>query len=318
MDTSQWYAVFAEYEAAGTSPTYERLAQKVSASDEIVALLDELPGRKRQPNLFFAAARLVGAPLDDTDDFIAFVASSWSSIAAVMRERSTQTNEAARTATLLPILAELPGPVALIEVGCSAGLCLYPDRYSISYDGEPPLTINSRVSIDVTTNGSVAVPTTVPDVVARIGIDLNPLDVSNTADSDWLETLIWPEHDVRLARLRAAMSVVADDPPTMLAGDLVDKIDTALALVPSGATPVVFHSAVLNYIAVEHRTRFAEKIAQHPDVVWISNEGPGVIDGLETSLQPPATAANAAYFITARNGTDVIGVSDPHGSWISW
>jgi hypothetical protein len=39
-----------------------------------------------------------------------------------MLARRTQTNEAARCATLLPTLAALPQPLALIEVGASAGL----------------------------------------------------------------------------------------------------------------------------------------------------------------------------------------------------
>ncbi|MGV4926084.1 DUF2332 domain-containing protein [Streptomyces sp. BHT-5-2] len=30
---------------------------------------------------------------------------------------------------MLPVLAALPQPLALIGVGASAGLCLYPDRY---------------------------------------------------------------------------------------------------------------------------------------------------------------------------------------------
>ena len=36
--------------------------------------------------------------------------------------RRTQTNEPARCAVLLPALAQLPQPLALIEAGASAGL----------------------------------------------------------------------------------------------------------------------------------------------------------------------------------------------------
>ncbi|MCP3855438.1 MAG: DUF2332 domain-containing protein [Actinomycetia bacterium] len=318
MDTREWYNLFAEHEAAGSSPTYERLARAVGESQPLVALLEELPAPKRQPNLLFASARLLGAPIDDPPAFITYVLSSWDEVAAVMQERSTQTNEAARTGTLLPVIAQISGPIALIEVGCSAGLCLYPDRYAISYDGQPALARHSTVHIDVATNGSVLIPTILPDVVARIGVDLNPLDVNDLADRSWLEALIWPEHNTRLARLRAATSIVAHDPPVLLRGDLVETIDQALALVPSGATPIVFHSAVLNYISSEDRKRFAEQLSSHTEVVWISNEGPGVIDGLASHLRPPLGAGSAAFFITGRNGSDVIGISDPHGTWISW
>ncbi|MCP4222654.1 MAG: DUF2332 domain-containing protein, partial [Actinomycetia bacterium] len=267
MDTKGRYDLFAKYEAAGSSPTYERLARAVGGSASLLELLEELPAPKRQPNLLFASGRLLGAPIDDPDDFITYVESSWDEVSAVMREHSTQTNEAARTATLLPVLSQLPGPIALIEVGCSAGLCLYPDRYRISYDGQPALVADSPVRIDVTTNGSVLIPTVLPEVVARIGIDLNPLDITDGASQSWLEALIWPEHHARLARLRAAMAMARHDPPLMLQGDLVDTIDDALALVPTGATPVVFHSAVLNYISRADRKRFAERLARDPDIV---------------------------------------------------
>src|SRR5437773_1527033 len=40
----------------------------------------------------------------------------------VMLARRTHTNEPARSATLLPALAHLPPPLALIEVGASAAL----------------------------------------------------------------------------------------------------------------------------------------------------------------------------------------------------
>jgi hypothetical protein len=48
-------------------------------------------------------------------------------------------------------------------VGCSAGLCLYPDRYAISYDGGRPLA-ESAVRIDVATTGPVPIPDRLPEV----------------------------------------------------------------------------------------------------------------------------------------------------------
>jgi uncharacterized protein DUF2332 len=56
-------------------------------------------------------------------------------ILAVLLARRTQTNEPARCATLLPLLATLPQPLALLEVGASAGLCLLADRYAYDFDG---------------------------------------------------------------------------------------------------------------------------------------------------------------------------------------
>ncbi|MGI9616210.1 MAG: DUF2332 domain-containing protein [Acidimicrobiales bacterium] len=318
MDTSDRYRLFAEVEAAGTSPIYERLALAVASSPRLLGLLAELPTQKRQPNLLFAASRLSGAPLGNPAAFAGFVEESWSEISTTMLERSTQTNEASRTGTFLPVLAAIDGPVALVEVGCSAGLCLYPDRYRISFDERPPLCSDSPVAFGVTTTGPVAIPERLPDVVARIGIDLNPIAASDTDRCAWLEALIWPEHEVRLRRLQAALSVAEADPPILLRGDFIDRLGDALLLVPHGATAVVFHSAVLAYVAAADRRRFAELMNEHPDVVWISNEAPGVIEGVSTDLEPPASATTRSFFVTARPGVGVVGIADAHGSWIRW
>jgi hypothetical protein len=318
VDTGELYHQFARVEAAGSSPTYERLATAVAATPPVLALLDSLPPLKRQPNLVFAAARVLGAPLEDPRRFTAFVQSNWEEVATIIQTRATQTNEAARTGTILPLVAAINGPVALIEVGCSAGLCLYPDRYAISYDRRRPLVPDSPVIIEVSTTGPVPIPTRLPDVAARIGVDLNPIDITDPAGQAWLEALIWPEHHHRLQRLRAAASIVATDAPTLLRGDLVDQIGQALSLVPDGATPIVFHSAVLYYVPPEDRQRFAEQVARNPAVIWISNEAPGVLAGVTTNLRPPPDAARAAYFIIATGGQTTIGIADTHGSWISW
>ena len=97
-----------------------------------------------------------------------------------MMARRTQTNEVARCATLLPTLARLPGPLALIEVGASAGLLLLVDRYSYDYGAH---TITSpEVDAPVLrcdARGAVPIPAQLPEVVWRAGLDLNPLDVAN-------------------------------------------------------------------------------------------------------------------------------------------
>ena len=103
-----------------------------------------------------------------------------------------------------------------------------------SYRGEPAL-VDSDVDIAVRTYGDVPEPTRRPEIVARIGVGLNPFGVENSDDLAWLTTLTWPEHVERRDRMRAAADVVA-----------TDRLDDALALGPDEATPVVFHSAVLN------------------------------------------------------------------------
>ena len=133
MTTAAVYAEFAAREARGVSASYERLSMAVSRDDELLGLLGRLPPAKRQPNLLFAVVSFLGGPVDDPAAFRRYAVGDWPVIEEQMRSRATQTNEPGRCAVLLPVLAALPQPLALLEVGASAGLCLYPDRYSYRY-----------------------------------------------------------------------------------------------------------------------------------------------------------------------------------------
>jgi hypothetical protein len=113
------YRAFAE-EARGRSPAYERLATAVCDDPAVLGFLGSLPPAKRQPNLLFAAARYLLGGTPDPDGLRALAIRDARELAGVITARRTQTNEPARCATLLPALALLPQPLALIEAGAIA------------------------------------------------------------------------------------------------------------------------------------------------------------------------------------------------------
>jgi hypothetical protein len=127
------YRRFAEEEARGRSPRYESFARGVAGDAEVLDFLASLPDEKRQPNLLLAAVRHLHGVAADWPRFRAALLDDCDAVRAVMLARSTQTNEPARSAVLLPVLSRLPQPIALIEVGASAGLCLLPDFYGYDY-----------------------------------------------------------------------------------------------------------------------------------------------------------------------------------------
>ena len=319
MDTAAWYRSFSEVETAGSSPTYERLTRAISDDPELIARLDELPPMKRLPTLLLAAGRILDAPVDNPTQALRFMHERWGELSALMLARSTQTNEAARTAAFLPLLAQIGGPMALIEVGASAGLCLYPDRYRIRYDDGPwNGPAESPVAIEVQTAGTVPPVQGDIEVFSRTGIDIDPLDVNDADDMAWLSACIWPEHAHRQDRLRGAIEVASREPPALVRGDLVETIDDVLATVPDDVTPVVFHSAVLGYLSRERRAAFAQKMDAHPRAKWFSNELPDVIDGVATTLTAPEHAGTIPFYVVGVSGRDAVAVSDPHGRWLTW
>ncbi len=307
------YRTFVE-EAASASPLYAELAAAVAGDRDVLRFLGELPVGKRQPNLLLAALQyLHGAAPQDGAELRRMAVGDADRLRATMSERATQTNEPARCTGLLPVLGLLDGPLALIEVGASAGLCLYPDRYSYEYDGVP-VGPPSAVRLRCTTTGAVPVPSRLPDVAARIGIDLNPLDPSDFDDRAWLHALIWPgpEAAARLERLDAAAGIAGAEPAHMLAGDLVDRLPDALNLVPDGCTVVVFHTAVLPYLPRERRAAFLDLVSGLP-VHWIAQEAPGVVPG--TGAEPPG--GWGTEFVLSLDGRPLARTA-PHGGRIDW
>ena len=125
VSTAENYRAFAG-EARGRSPQYEELASGVAGDQGVLAFLATLPAAKRQPNLLFAAARYLLGEAPDLPALRALVSGRPQELSRTMLARRTQTNEPARCATLLPAFAALPPPLALIEVGASAGLTCCP------------------------------------------------------------------------------------------------------------------------------------------------------------------------------------------------
>jgi hypothetical protein len=307
----QAYRMFARREARGRSAAYESLAESVADDAAVVDFIASLPPGKRQPQLVFAAARyLLAAPpsIGQLRDLV-----SWSpaELTRVILARRTQTNEPARCAILLPALARLPQPLALIEAGASAGLTLLFDRYSYDYAGHylaasdpdaPTLRCEPR--------GPVPLPPRIPTIAWRAGLDLSPLDVTSDDDVRWLSCLVWPGEGDRQQRLAAAITSARRDPPAVHRGDLLTGLPALAAQAPAGATLVIYHSSVLYQVAPDKREQFAATVSSL-GATWLSSEAPGVLPG--TSHSSP----DELLCVLARDG-DAIAFGDSHGTWLQW
>ncbi|MCR2813527.1 DUF2332 domain-containing protein [Microbacterium sp. zg.Y1090] len=314
------YETFGRRWAHGTSPLYEDWATGIAGDAGILAVLAALPPAMQQPNRIFAAARWAGSPLEPFPQWRKWLEANWARVAEIAASRTTQTNEPARCATLVPQLARIPGPLALLEVGTAAGLCLLPDRFAYEYTapggvhvlGDSPVVLPCRVDDDA------AVPQRVPEVIWRRGIDLAPIDARDDTAVDWLATLVWPgpDHDGRVARLRAAAAMAAAEPPDIVRGDLLETLPDVAASAPADATLVIFHSAVLLYLDQDERHRFVELVhhvraARDGRVVWISNESSGTLPGVDARV--PEGLDTDRRFVQSVDGMPVA-LAGQHGA----
>jgi hypothetical protein len=294
------------------------LARGVAGDDWALEFLSPLPYAKQQPNLLFAAVRSICGMPDGWQEFRHLLAERPDAIRETMLTHRTQTNEPARCAVLLPLLALLPQPLALLEVGASAGLCLLPDRFAyrfngvdldpVSQSGPPPPRFSCA------TDPQTPIPKSPIQVAWRTGLDLSPVNLRDNDQVAWLETLVWPGEENRLELLRQAIEIARSDPPSVVRGDLRTDLPALASQAPKDATLVVFHSAVLAYIQSPwEREEFARAVARI-GAIWIANESPKVIPGLADA---GCQLAHPGEFLVAMDGIP-IAASDPHGKTLRW
>lgn len=315
------YDRFAREEAPGRSPLYEAWARTVCDEPTVARVVARIRATHRQPPLVFAVSRLLGAPEERDGSWGLWVREHADRLVAECERRSIQTNEPQRCAALLPALALIDGPLALLEIGASAGLCLYPDRYSYRYacaDGAEaaldPAAGPSPVRLRSAFTGG-AVPDRLPEVVWRAGIDVAPLDPTSPADRDWLTGLVWPGERGRLERISAALDVAAADPPCIIQADATDESALAglAASAPADATLVVTTPGVLAYLPRAARLR-AIDLARRTGR-WITLDAPALHDGWTTPVDAAGWPQGA--FALALDG-DIVAAADPLGATVEW
>ena len=308
------YRRFAEVEAPGRSALYADWAAGVASDTEVREVLARIPETHRQPPLVFAVTRLLGAPESDYRAWAEWLAAHAAVVVAECSARSIQTNEPLRCAALLPALSLVDGPIALLEVGASAGLCLYPDRYSYRYatdDGIVALDPAAGVSAVVLESTLVgAPPLRMPEIVWRAGIDLHPRDARDPDDRRWITGLAWPGETGRAERITAALDIAAAEPALMAAGDASGLLAEIAALAPRDATLVVTTPGVLAH--VPRRDRAAMITAARAAGRWVTIDEPGLHDGWTAVPEPWP-----GRFALGLDG-EIVASVDPLGASVEW
>lgn len=239
-------------------------------------------------------------------------------IRQLIRVKTLQLTSADRAATLLlglqPVMAETAGAIDLIELGCSAGLLLNFDRYAydlgesgIAGDRGSPLTLPITLRLTAPLE-----KIDMPRIGERVGLDLEPVDVRDPAQRDWVQAMIPPDHIAEQRRLREALSLRAASDIRMLQGD-------ALALLESESqrmsnTLCIFHSWCL-YQWPQHAT-----VALEGKIKAISASR--VVHRLSIEKDPAtADCAEVVHMVYAEGDlvkSARIARADGFGRWIEW
>jgi hypothetical protein len=329
MDTKSWEIErLAEHFADGsstytTSPLYQSLCKVVPQDQSLLELLTQRqPGQQASFLLFGAVHYLllsgVQHPLRDfypslSKDLTAdpekagpvlldFCHTYHDKLGTLIRTRLVQTNVVKRSVGLFVALwtvgRRCKQPVHLIEVGASAGIHLHFDRYRYVIGDRVFGQRDAKVTIETQWRGKQPPPhlDELPQIVSRIGIDLNPVDVTDPRERLWLRALVWPENQHEADLLAAALESVAKEPPTIVAGDAIDVCPRLAQHLPPGEPRVVFHAATRMHVPIERRTAFDEAIDA------IGEHGPLYHVWQEPTSAPHAGMASDSRGVLALHG----------------
>ncbi|PUB12063.1 DUF2332 domain-containing protein [Yoonia sediminilitoris] len=249
--------------------------------------------------------------------------SLWSVVCDALRQEATfigtwidsapQTNEVRRSAPLIALGHWLAGrydmPLRTSELGASGGLNLHWDRYALEIGdhsfgaGDPAMTLRPEW------RGPLP-PQTAPNVVARAGVDLNPLDPSDPADALRLQAYLWPDQPERLALTRAAIAAAMTQ---IDQGDAIDWLAGRLTHTPN-TVHLIYSTIAWQYFPVEKQkigagmidAAGAKATMAHP-MAWFSMENDGGTNGAALTVR-----------LWPGNHTVKLGRADFHGRWVDW
>lgn len=332
---SKTFLNFAEKECKGSSLLYEYLSIKVSRDAEILTICKNAGVGQPIPNLLFGAVHylllkgrehplkefypsIVSNPKPYRDSFKFFRDFCFDyrkEIESILKTRLVQTNEVRRCAYLYPtfctIYEQVKKPLALIEIGTSAGLQLLWDKYSYSYEQNDLYgNMDSKLNITAEIRGenTPILHLMPPPVSTRIGIDLNIIDLNNEDDKLWLKSLIWTEHKERLFMFEEAARYIKEAPVRLFDGDGISLLPEFVDDISKDSVICIFHTHVANQMPLEKKKQLlqtVEEVGKNRDVFHIYNN----IQDRYLHLD---------YYLDGIESKNTIAETEGHGKWFEW
>ncbi len=339
-----YWAMFAHEAAKTGSQLYANLSESIGSDEALKAMAARAKPGQPPPNMIFGAVHYLllrgaqhdlrrfypdlsgGAAVEGEDPFRAFrdfCLAHRAQIEALIASRVTNTNEVGRSSALhagfRAVAAEAGEPLNLIEIGPSAGLNMIWDRYGMRYTraGQTAFEVapESSLVIDCELRGNGMVPETpTPRVDRRIGLELNPVDLTKQEDRDWLRALVWPDQAGRAQRLDKALALFDAVRPEIRAGDALALLADALREMPESEPLCVYHTIVTYQFSRDMRQALDDilTMAGLRRPVW------------RLAMEAEPDAADWTAWLTLMRYHD--GVRDTrklakvhsHGTWLEW
>lgn len=230
-----------------------------------------------------------------------------------------QTNEVARSGMLLPgvltIARETRLPLAVFEMGSSAGLNQLFDRFHYQYGAASWGDAASPVRLAPDVRGAPLSLDGDLKIVSRHGGDISPIDVSDAKARLRLLSYIWPDQALRQQRVKAAIDMAVAAKTTVEKIDGLTLVRERLGKTERGVTKTLINTIMWQYMPESVRQEIELEMAKigagasrDAPLAWLRMEP------LDTR-QPHAT-----LILTMWPGGETrhLAKCDYHGRWIEW
>jgi len=292
-------------------PFLDALCQRVLGAVQLLVLAGEAPELAR----FYPSVGGTPAWPDAGDAFVATVARHLTELRPRL-ERQVQTNEVRRCAGLLGgflDVARATGlPLRCREIGSSAGLVLFWDRYR--YELGPHHWGDPDAPVVITTDWRGPPPDLEAPVrvASRLGCDLAPIDATDPEALRVVQSFYWADQPERQALLRAAAAAL-DGPAPVERASAGDFVERELADLPEGEATVLHHSQMWWYVPRDEQERITAAVeaagaraTERRPLAWLRSE-------------PPSPSYVEIRLRRWPGGEDrLLGRAHHHASWVEW
>jgi hypothetical protein len=222
--------------------------------------------------------------------------------------RYVQTNDVSRgVAWIWPAAIaaeeEPERPLALFDVGASAGLNLVADRAGVRWERS---------------DGGELRTGPLPPIAGRAGFDLRPVDVFDEDQARWLRACVWPGQRTRAEGLEAGIAAfrsAAGTPDAVRLAEL-DAAEVPSRLPTAGrgdARAIVYGTIMRDYLSDEGRERYLAGMRE-----WLEASAPGAAIWSELELTTSGREEGSPVDLTVHVRSDhgieslVLGRCEPH------
>jgi hypothetical protein len=269
-----------------------------------IALTDHYPPARANPDL------------DAILDALPAVLRNYETQILEWLESPPQTNEVRRAAIIALGLAHVSArtrlPLALYELGASAGLNLFPDKMAIRLDDKRLGDAQSTLVLEPEWRGPPP-PDEQLETHSRQGCDIAPVDLADGDSLQRLRSYVWADQSDRMRRLETAIEIAQGNGVRVEAADAIEWTRRHVAAPLPGVCRVVFHTIALQYMQQHAREAFGLLIEEI---------------GLRATLNAPlahlafeadGTSPGAPIFLRIWPGGETmsLGRADFHGRWIA-